>query len=118
MKENKLIAEFMGYSPVSGVYVSRKDEFHIDEMQYDISWDWLMPVVEKIESDDRYDVEILQYGTRIRDNQKEIVNNVADISFDKKIDHTYDAVVRFIRENTDTERMMKIRIADMDRDSD
>ena len=40
MKENKLIAEFMGYSPVSGVYVSRKDEFHIDEMQYDISWDW------------------------------------------------------------------------------
>ena len=66
-------------------------------MQYKYSWDWLMPVVEKIESDERYDVDILQYGTRITDNQKEIVSNIADISFDKKIEHTYDAVVKFIK---------------------
>lgn len=65
---------------------------------YHNSWDWLMPVVEKIESDERYDVEILQYGTRILDNQKEIVNNIANISFDKKINHTYQAVVEFINE--------------------
>ena len=97
MKENKLIAEFMGYAFVNGVYESPKDEFHIDEMLYHTSWDWLMPVVEKIESDDRYDVDILQYGTRITDNQKEIVNNIADISFDKKIEHTHNAVVEFIK---------------------
>ena len=46
--ENKLIAEFMGYAFVDGVYESSKDEFHIDEMLYDTSWDWLMPVVQKI----------------------------------------------------------------------
>ncbi len=68
------------------------------ESNYHCSWDWLMPVVEKIESDERYDVDILQYGTRISDNQKEIVNNIANISFDKKIDHTYKAVVEFINQ--------------------
>jgi hypothetical protein len=56
-----------------------------------------MPVVEKIESYERYDVEIVQYGTKIMDNQKEIVNNIADISFDKKIEHTHQAVVEFIK---------------------
>ena len=45
---NKLIAEFMGYVFVNGVYESPKDEFHIDEMLYHTSWDWLMPVVEFI----------------------------------------------------------------------
>jgi hypothetical protein len=44
MENNKLIAEFMGeeYSDVSIYECSgRKD--------YDTSWDWLMPVVNKIE---------------------------------------------------------------------
>ena len=91
MKDNKLIAEFM---EVDGFLSPSKMEYHI-------SWNWLMPVVEKIESDERYDVDILQYGTRIRDNQKEIVTNVADISFNSKIDHTYDAVVRFLKRLTD-----------------
>ena len=102
MKENKLIAEFMELP--REVFKSGIMNYYYDgawyeehELSYEISWDWLMPVVEKIESDDRYDVDILQYGTRIRDNQKEIISNVADISFDKKIDHTYDAVVGFIK---------------------
>ncbi len=107
MKDNKLIAEFMGYSPVSGVYVSRKDEFHIDEMQYDISWDWLMPVVQecRLESRCKYDTD---------DNWDKIHWALEDCDIDK----TYDAVVNFIRENTDTEKMMKMRIADMDSDLD
>ena len=110
MKENKLIADFMGVQYKSDEdYFKELTEMREDgifyeqgymesQLNYHESWDWLMPVVEKIESDDRYDVDILQYGTRIRDNQKEIISNVADISFDKKIDHTYDAVVEFIKE--------------------
>ena len=92
MKNNKLIAEFMG--------VDKHYEAQSSNMfnQYHNSWDRLMPVVEQIESDERYDVDILQYGTRIREGQKEIVNNIADISFDKKIEHTYDAVVEFIKD--------------------
>ncbi len=103
MKDNKLIAEFMGYSPVIGVYVSRKDEFHIDEMQYDISWDWLMPVVDKCYevADNPEQCKSIRYGLLETD-----------------IEYLYRAVVRFIKRNTDTEKMMKMRIADMDSDLD
>ena len=103
---NTLIAEFMGMTygdpnddSVMIQMTSQGNEVvPIESMKYHTSWDWLIPVVEKIESDERYDVDILQYGTRITDNQKEIVSNIADISFDKKIEHTYDAVVEFINE--------------------
>ena len=104
--ENKLIAEFMEL-PTEVFKGGLLNYYHREynsgtwyeehELSYEVSWDWLMPVINKIESDERYDVEILQYGTRILDNQKEIVNNIANISFDKKIDHTYQAVVEFIK---------------------
>tara|TARA_R110000787_G_scaffold26805_1_gene74797 strand:- start:234 stop:575 length:342 start_codon:yes stop_codon:yes gene_type:complete len=111
MKDNKLIAEFMEFHRdtedlylIDNYNLRSENQFqatYVREMKFHQSWDWLMPVVEKIESDERYDVDILQYGTRIRDNQKEIVTNVADISFNSKIDHTYDAVVRFLKRLTD-----------------
>ena len=104
---NRLIAEFMGWDinnistiptnlHLSNLELDNGEKF-IEK--YHTSWDWLMPVVERIESNERYDVEILQYGTRITDNQKEIVNNIANISFDKKINHTYDAVIEFIKQH-------------------
>ena len=54
MKDNKLIAEFMGLEFSKGEYYrplyNSGDWIPQDELQYHISWDWLMPVVEKIES--------------------------------------------------------------------
>lgn len=56
---NKLIAEFMGYEKTiySDVFngdlyaldVSNGEIYTISQMQYHASWDWIMPVVEKIE---------------------------------------------------------------------
>ena len=100
---NEIIAEFMGYTEknkkIKEIY---NQEAEVKSFSYHTSWDWLMEVVEKIESDERYDVEILQYGTRIIERTKtdliEVVNNIADISFDSKIEHTYDAIVKFINE--------------------
>ena len=50
-KENKLIAEFMGMEESNGEYYKRiynsGDWIPLDELKFDTSWDWLMPVVEK-----------------------------------------------------------------------
>lgn len=58
---NKLIAEFMGATPIRGEYdmyqviedikdgVNEKHFFIPSEMEFNSSWNWLMPVVEKIE---------------------------------------------------------------------
>jgi len=104
VKENKLIAEFMGLCPLSrsGFISDKKQEYYtsLSDLQYHNSWDWLMPVVEKIEEDEEIDVNILLNGTRIFKwrTDTDIVNNVAMLSFEKKIEHVYDAVVEFIKE--------------------
>ena len=54
MENNKLIAEFMGYdistiasSGVEVVEFESKDT-KVENLKYHTSWDWLMPVVERI----------------------------------------------------------------------
>lgn len=53
MKDNKLIAEFMGLEFSKGEYYrplyNSGDWIPQDELHYHTSWDWLIPVVEKIE---------------------------------------------------------------------
>jgi hypothetical protein len=110
-ENNQLIAEFMEMQKTDIGWYDAEELMDLwytmdntfDELLFNKSWDWLMPVVEKIESDERFDVNVLQYGTIISSNTKErghieIVNNVANISFDSKIDHTYQAVVEFIKQ--------------------
>ena len=55
MKDNKLIAEFMGgYTPYEKFgdnteYYYKGKYVKLENMEFHKSWDWLMPVVEKIE---------------------------------------------------------------------
>ena len=54
MKDNKLIAEFMGVPQGEHTHFmvepfALESYANVDDLKYDISWDWLMPVVEKIE---------------------------------------------------------------------
>ena len=94
MDSNKLIAEFMGVE-YTGTRV--KD--------YDTSWDWLMPVVEKINllDDYRYTVYIASMDTKIVDNISG--NVIVDIdckhSVDELIQSVYEAVVEFIKNQND-----------------
>ena len=54
-QKNRLIAEFMGYhfdEHENAYYIQKYnsgDWFSIEELLFHESWDWLMPVVEKIE---------------------------------------------------------------------
>ncbi len=80
---NKLIAKFMGYSWSSEndgkTYLKKiPDQLSIysirpENLRYNTHWDWLMPVVEKIEDQNKYGLIITEAVVKIK-----------DISFDKK----------------------------------
>ena len=97
--ENKLIADFMG---IGHLYPGNTP---IDKLQYHTSWEWLMSVVEKIESlkmnnGDWFMVSIGTFKSLIMKKDK-LGNPIFkdEISFelmDKK-QSTHQAVVEFIR---------------------
>ena len=77
MKDNKLIAEFMG---VGKHYEAQSsNQFN----QYHQSWDWLMPVVEKC------------YHNGAEENE---IGDITHALLDCNIDHTYISVVQFIKQ--------------------
>ena len=90
-ESNKLIAEFMGaekthiqsgkigdiYCPVP----SKNGSEYADKLQYHLSWDWLMPVVQKIEQD-------------CEGVPQEMIN----ISLYSDIKEVYKAVIEFIKD--------------------
>ena len=92
MKDNKLIAEFMGLSIKEGVcyYTDADDMFpmgiEVEEpyLPYHTSWDWLMPVVEKI------------FALSVSGENIELFYDVQTHIPDKTA--TYNAVVEFIIE--------------------
>ena len=98
-----MIAEFMGYNfddNVKEYYVPKYnsgDWFTIDELLFNESWDWLMPVVEKI--------ELLGYSVeknfqRIDNDWQTLITKGNDILFqdfaEKSIDAMYCTLVSFI----------------------
>jgi len=104
-ENNKLIAEFMEFPTHTDAvddrtiayYVGESimhtdntenendfDVFHPDDMQFHTSWDWLMPVVEKI-----LDISFQEEG------DAEDFYSIRDCMPDRN--HTYKAVVEFIK---------------------
>jgi len=81
MKDNKLIAEFMG-AEYTGTRV--KD--------YDTSWDWLMPVILKCK-------ESVDYCSD--DNALDYHNIEDEMLSQLSIEDTYNAVVEFIKIHND-----------------
>lgn len=125
IKGNKLIAEFMGGKPKNHplgcgnmgykfpVLIGKgstlgADWYSYDALKFDTSWDWLMPVVEKIESIgatwvqingrhcdiwNYFDVrEVLRNGDSVEETRKFKVRGNGKT----KIEATYSAVLQFI----------------------
>jgi len=103
IKNNKLIAEFLGWkkkahnffeSPIQGHY----DDNFPNNLHFHESWSWLMSAVEKIET--------LGYWMEISDTFCTISNNRIGIKYlksdilmhkESKIEATWFAVVEFIK---------------------
>jgi hypothetical protein len=127
MENNKLIAEFMGavgtpkYNPTEwDVYITgcldvdsddeKAQHFYTpDEMKYHTSWDWLMPVVEKIEEEleEEFRVVILEHECSIhqKTEDKKLQSSfecVVEAFSTSKIEATYNAVVQFIKDHKAT----------------
>lgn len=88
MSDNEIIAEFMGHDVPNG-YLNGSDR----NSKYDTSWDWLMPVVEKIERIKGVHLVISELGCDIYSFGK----RVSDSREDTKIKTVYKAVVSFIK---------------------
>lgn len=99
---NKVIAEFMGAYYVNdapedypdGYYMNDIDDIPLlpDEFYFHSSWDWLMPVVEKIEGLG-YGVTIYRKGCHINDVGLSSANG---FNHSSKIEQTWKACVEFI----------------------
>jgi hypothetical protein len=114
---NKLIAEFMGYEKTiySDVFrgelyaldVSKGEIYAISQMQYHTSWDWIMPVVEKIESIEDCEKNNFQFSI-LSDNECEIFGKYIDyqhprfsylncVKENSKIKSVYKTAIDFIK---------------------
>jgi len=93
MKDNKLIAEFMGskHPTIEDMYRLPHADVYWGELRYDYSWNWLMPVVEKIET---ISGKLPTHVGNIPNDEDWESNNFLSTN----IEETYKAVVEFINE--------------------
>lgn len=99
---NKLIAEFMS-QPLNSTQVTfsnpRKEVIVDRSFKYNVSWDWLMPVIEKIEQQGCI-VEIwlsLGKGCRIQKPQSKTQSWHVVMESNSTIEAVYFSVVEFIK---------------------
>ena len=96
MKENKLIAEFMGYEiiyrPNSNGFIEISDTelCDVDDLEYHTSWDWLMPVVTKLK-DIRYSGEFIDNDVSV-----DLSFRLNDTLLETNLDSLHSIVVEFI----------------------
>jgi|TARA_Y100000289_G_C3846169_1_gene111056 hypothetical protein len=108
MKENKLIAEFMGLATTDGVYYNhivkeidkqqstlslKKERYkseltHFILLKYHTSWDWLMPVVQECRLESRCEYDTDDAWDKIHWALEEC-----------NIEEIYKAVVEFIKQH-------------------
>ena len=106
LEGNKLIAEFMGIK--TKVYSDRPSIVYYDyngfmnstdQMEYHSSWDWLMPVVQKIETMDscRYKIILHFEIAFIDDTATRPDSSVIRASGNNRLETAYNMVIKFIQ---------------------
>ena len=111
IKDNKMIAEFMGMTygdpNDNSVMTQGSEVIPIESMEFHSSWDWLMPIVDIIR-ESGYRIELSHGGLvgRILETTNDSSDVVARVSskaygvayeFDNPKEALYNLVVRFIK---------------------
>jgi hypothetical protein len=89
MKDNRLIADFMGFHRTEKGYIMGgfgDGTFGLaEELHFHTSWDWLMPVIDKC-------------------YQEHMSKHIAEAVMTCNINEAYNAVVEFIKEYNDEQQ--------------
>jgi hypothetical protein len=108
-EKNGLIAKFMGLKfkdddkyikelkemRSNGIYFEQG--YMTSELKYHESWDWLMPVVEKIESFEGTNGNNYKFTIQNETSFVDCTNIISSPSVKSKIQSTYETVVMFIK---------------------
>ena len=121
IENNKLIAEFMGFTVNFGFnkdgVLFHGEHINLGKLKYHDRWDWLMEVVEKIESlptmkdNGNFFFEIHQDSVTVFNSTRmDIIIEV--IGQESRINNTYQAVIEFIqwynKQNKNNEKHLHI----------
>tara|TARA_X000001382_G_C3110839_1_gene159843 strand:+ start:325 stop:639 length:315 start_codon:yes stop_codon:yes gene_type:complete len=97
-ENNKLIAEFMGYEVKHNkCYSPKYNDGTIAPMQFHKSWDWLMPVIDKIETMGCEVVHRVGDCNIYKIDEQENYRCIIEIQGINKLESTYKAIVVFIK---------------------
>ena len=93
-ENNKLIAEFMGLGIQLDMveHIESGEYIPCDEMQFDTSWDWLMPVVEQCLEKHNNLID----GRDVIDTPYSLIAQALQVV---SLKETYKSVVEFIKEH-------------------
>ena len=104
IKDNKLIANFYNLQVIGNEidvpFRPNLQCFRENELKYHSSWDWLMPVVLKINTMDNFDysVKIFTMDCQIENSKGEIIARCeCKYNPDELINSVWEAVVEFIK---------------------
>jgi len=96
---NKMIAEFIGKKVVCDCDVNYEIDnelFDLSQLRYHLSWEWLMPVVEKIESMG-YQFKICRKRVEVFKDGDHSSIPVMFSKFESKIESVWNGVVESIK---------------------
>jgi hypothetical protein len=96
---NKLLAKFLGYKPnTNGVYpivcINEGKGWHLETMKFSYDWNWLVQVVDKIES---LGYMVVIQGTLCNIATNKYFKGIIIKNLDTKIESVYNACVDFVK---------------------